>query len=153
MFDAVSHHVVCGYGFFIEEDHLQRYKYPIALHNVLNDTSGMRVLSPDIGVLMLKAPRAEREPAPAHVHQLQRMWAVIQSAADQISLQQTCHFCGGAESGTDLRTCALCMLTSHNACAEQRSTSTQFSFSKDTLLPEDLFGDHNVCAICLACFI
>ena len=135
---------------------MQRYKSPIALHNVLNNTSGMRVLSPDIGVVMLKCRPTEREPAPAHVHQLQRMWSVVQSVNDQSCLQQHCHFCGGADNDSDgmhLHTCALCMLTSHSACAEQRSTSAQFSFSKNGLLPGDIFDERKICAVCLAYFI
>ena len=135
-------------------DNMQRYKYPIALHNPIQDTAGMFVLSPNIGLVMLKGGPADREHAPEHVTHFQRMWAVSQTNASGITLQQTCHFCSGCTIDADrLFSCALCMLTTHNACALQRSTSVQFSLSKDELLPKELFGNRHVCAICLACFM
>ena len=86
--DAISHRVVSGLVFFVEETILSGYKYPIQVHSPIRDTTGFRVVIADSGIVMSKCRPVERQLAPEYAHRIQSMMAIAESP---LVLHQECY--------------------------------------------------------------
>ena len=148
IFDAISHRVISGIVLLVEEDILSRYKCPIQMHSPMRNTTGFRVVIPDIGIVMSKCRPVERQQAPEYVHRIQSMVFI---AASPVVLHQECYVCGQGCEDHALATCPVCMLTAHPDCISEHLCNVKLNVEPE-LPPGDVFNHDNVCCLCSACF-
>ena len=97
---------------------------------------------------MTKGPKSERIPIPTHIEHLQTMWSLAKSC---VPIDPACCFCDRGSDVAALRTCAVCMQTSHGECEDPSGIVTCFHSFEPELLT-DMFGHFNMCHLCLSCF-
>ena len=97
----------------------------------------------DTGVTMVK-PRAFRDTMPDELISLQRMWGV--GAGGPMPQYATCLLCS-VESGSDLHTCPICMLTMHSDCAVSNALSWSISGVGETT-PGSIPVGWKLCPFC-----
>ena len=144
---------------------MKRYQYPVGhKKDVSDDVPGaVRIISPCVGVVMCKGPRAERSFVPDTAARLRNMWNT--SCLPDVPLH-ACFACGLGLDAGELRSCAFCLLSSHKASS---CPSTASTWAPPVELPEvdgdvpgpgaDLetllahrFGADNMCFQCSAAF-
>ena len=135
-------------GYRINDDKLRRYVYPVENTCPKRNSKDHIVIHCDSGVLMTKGPKSERIPIPTHIEHLQTMWSLAKSC---VPIDPACCFCERGSDVAALRTCAVCMQTSHGECEDPSGIDTCFHSFEPELLT-DMFDNFNMCHLCLSCF-
>ena len=143
--------VVSGMGYRINQDELHRYIYPV--HNCCpkRDSTGFRVVHPGIGIIMRKGPKSERSYVPEHVSRLQFIWNISHTAMHDAPLIDICLICDRGSDVSALRTCALCLQTSHDLCIE--ACGLRAGLASDSEMLGDRFSALNLCSHCVTAFM
>lgn len=146
-----THYVTQGQGYTVRTDIQKRYIYPTYLYDRQVDerTPQLRVISPSIGVTMLKPDTGtQRSHEPPHVALRKAMWNML----PDIPLACSCFICGRSASQCTepLRTCKCCMITSHHACGSGCDVA-RCEFATEDLLPDPTWSD-SMCTLCSSQF-
>ena len=145
-FNVESNVLTSGFGYRLRLDFLKRYTYPTHLHDKKVAVDGMRVVHPNIGIIVLKGPQGERVFASDMAQRLKQIWNC--SATDHVvQLADVCYACNRehGDNGEPLRTCSFCLLTSHAYCIEHSGFSDSFKEEAPSELPER-FNFRNMCS-------
>ena len=106
-----------------------------------------KVVSPDIGLVLQKGPRKDRQSRPLFVQRLSR---VFMFADAPFALARYCFLCACA--GGDLFTCTVCLCTFHKGCTSKYTPLESLSGEFSCGLLASCFNTSNMCRFCCTAF-
>ena len=151
IFSLANRTVVAGMGYVMRDDSLGGLIYPMHAWNPKQDLSGLDIISPSIGIVLVNTGR---QAPPGHSLRLREMIQFCDSHLCS-TLASSCFVCGnGASPSLSLSTCPCCLSTPHSHCAEAmlpHQWPHKAFDACDNFLPGG-FGPHNLCALCESVF-
>ena len=137
-----------GFGFPMRIDALDRFICPGGISDTKRSVMKFTIVSPDIGMVLQKGPKSERQERPSHVQRLGRIW---NHSSAPLVLSPSCCLCG--IGGADERfTCSMCLCTFHRPCiARCKPSIDRTGAYRPELLPMQL-NKANMCMFCRDAF-
>ena len=123
-----------------------RFVYPTYMWDKKVDTSGYKVIMPDIGVVLSKSGPIGRDIVPVQCKHISQSWMLASLAASELSsLSEGCFLCD--DPNGIMRTCAMCKCTAHEQCLASCSFEIQCVQDGVDVLPT-MFDISNMCILC-----